>query len=144
MNRSPDGPMDRSRALARAKRAALAWGVFLLTLTSWPEPPRVPVVSAIPNFDKVVHLILYAVEAFFIYRAISWPGKPGFSWARAAAIVGAMAVWAVADETHQAWIPGRSMEAGDVGADVVGAAAGALIASGIAGRDRLRLSSRGA
>jgi VanZ family protein len=62
---------------------------------------------------------------------------------RVATIVGAMAVWAVADETHQAWIPGRSMESGDVGADVFGAVAGAVMASAVSGRDRLRLSSRG-
>jgi VanZ family protein len=49
-------------------------------------------------------------------------------------IVGAMAVWGVADETHQAWIPGRSMEAGDVGADIAGACAGALAASWLSGR----------
>lgn len=113
-------------------------------LTSWPKPPRVPIVSGIPHVDKVVHFLLYAVEAFLIYQAIRWPGRARFSLARVLAVVGAMAVWAVADETHQAWIPGRSMEGADVAADVAGACAGALIASaGSAGRDS-RLSSRGA
>jgi VanZ family protein len=40
-----------------------------------------------------------------------------------------MAVWSVADEVHQYWIPGRSMEGGDVAADVAGAVAGAVAAS---------------
>ncbi|HYT31303.1 MAG TPA: VanZ family protein [Thermoanaerobaculia bacterium] len=121
--------MDRSRALARARRAALIWAVFLLTLTSWPKPPTVPIVSAIPNFDKVIHFVLYGVEAFLLYQAVLWPGRPRFSLGRVLALVGAMAVWAMADETHQAWIPGRSMEAGDVAADVTGAVVGAMVAS---------------
>jgi VanZ family protein len=90
-----------------------------------------------------VHFVLYGVEAFLIYRAVSWPGRSRFSLGRVLALVGAMAVWAVADETHQAWIPGRSMEAGDVGADVTGAVCGAMLASGISGRRVFKLSSRG-
>jgi VanZ family protein len=89
----------------------------------------VPVVSGIPNFDKAVHFTLYAVEAWLLYRSVKWPGRSRFSVARALAIVGAMAVWGVADEAHQTWIPRRAMEAGDVLADVAGAAAGALAAS---------------
>ena len=115
--------------LRRYRIGALAWGVFLFTLTSWPSPPRVPLVSGIPNFDKLVHFALYAVEAWFLYRSVRWPGQPRFSLARALAIVGVMAVWGVADETHQAWIPGRAMEGDDVAADAAGAAAGAVAAS---------------
>jgi VanZ family protein len=110
---------------------AVAWGVFLFTLTSWPSPPRLPFVAGIPNSDKLVHFTLYAVEACLIYRSVKWAGRPRFSLARALAIVGAMAVWGIADETHQKWIPGRSMEGGDVAADVAGAAAGAVGASGM-------------
>jgi len=124
--------------LRRARRAALGWGVFLVTLTSWPKPPTVPIVSAIPNFDKVVHFVLYGVEAFLVYRAVSWPGRSRFSLGRVLALVGAMAVWAVADETHQAWIPGRSMEAGDVGADVTGAVCGAVVASVVSAKKGFR------
>ena len=112
-----------------ARRGAVIWALFLFALTSWPRPPRVPIVSEIPNFDKLVHFSLYGVEAFLIYFAVPWPGRAGFSGARVLAVLGAMAVWGVADETHQAWIPGRSMEGGDVVADVVGAAAGAGLAS---------------
>ena len=126
---SENGPPVR-----RSPIGAIAWGVFLFTLTSWPSPPRVPVISGIPNFDKLVHFALYAVEAWLLYRCVRWPGERRFSLARALAIVGAMAVWGVADETHQKWIPGRSMEGGDVAADVAGAAAGAVAASTLSTR----------
>ncbi len=113
---------------------ATAWGAFLFALTSWPEPPRVPVVSELPDFGKLVHFSLYAVEAFFLYRSVNWPGRARFSLARVLAITGAMAVWGVADEVHQTWIPGRSTESEDVAADVAGGAAGALVASLASGR----------
>ena len=90
--------------------------------------------SSIPNFDKLVHFTLYGVEAFLLYASVAWPGKDRFSLLRAIAILGAMAVWAIADETHQAWIPGREMDGWDVVADCVGAAAGAVTASVGSGR----------
>ena len=127
-----------ARRRAWAKRGAIIWGLFLFTLTSWPSPPSVPIVSAIPNFDKLVHFTLYGVQAFLIYSAVRWPGRPVFSFARVLAIVGLMAVWGVADETHQFWIPGRSMEAGDVAGDVIGATAGACVASVMSGRRRAK------
>jgi VanZ family protein len=88
-------------------------------------------VAGIPNSDKVGHFTLYAVEAWLLYWSVRWPGKQRFSFGRALAIAGAMTVWGVADEAHQNWIPGRSMEGGDVAADVAGAAAGAVAASGM-------------
>jgi len=109
--------------------AAFFWGLFMIVLTSWPRPPRIPVLSAIPNADKAIHFVLYGVEAYLLYRASRWPGRAGRSFRRVLAIVGVMAIWGVADEVHQYWIPGRSMEAGDVAADVTGATVGALAAS---------------
>jgi VanZ family protein len=100
----------------------------------------VPLLSGIPNFDKLVHFTLYAVQAWLLYRSVWWAGQARFSLARALAIVGVMAVWGVADETHQTWIPGRSMEGDDVLADVAGAAAGALAASVASGRGDKRIS----
>jgi len=114
---------------------ALAWAAFLFTLTCWPSPPRVPIVSGIPNFDKLVHFTLYAVQAWLVYRSVRWPGLSRFSLARVLAITGVMAVWGVVDETHQTWIPERSMEGDDVAADVAGAAAGAVTSS-VASRKR--------
>jgi VanZ family protein len=109
-----------------ARLLAVAWGVFLMTLTSWPSPPDVPVVSHIPNFDKLVHWILYGVEGFLICRAIAWPPASRSAWLRALAVAGALAVWATLDELHQFWIPGRSMEGLDALADTTGAFVGSL------------------
>jgi VanZ family protein len=122
--------------LPLARRWALVWGIFLLTLTSWPSPPSVPVLSAIPSFDKMVHLFLYGVEGFLLYLAIRWPGRPAFSLLRALVIAGTLAAFGTADETHQAFIPGRSMEGMDAVTDTAGATLGALAASWMSGRRR--------
>jgi len=136
LSQSPSLPVPQSASsrFGNSRIQALAWAAFLFTLTSWPSPPRVPLVSGIPNFDKLVHFTLYAVQAWLLYRAVPWPGLSRFSLARVLTIVGVMAVWGVADETHQTWIPGRAMEGDDVAADVVGVAAGAVAASMVSGR----------
>ncbi len=115
----------------RARFAAIGWGIFLLTLTSWPSPPEVPVVSAIPNFDKFVHAFLYGVEGFLLYRSVAWPPASRSIWLRALAIGGALAIFATLDEIHQYWIPGRSMEALDALADTFGGFVGALSAAAL-------------
>ncbi len=128
----------------RARLLALAWALFLFALTSWPSPPDVPVISSIPSFDKLVHATLYGVEGFLLYFSVAWPGPRRFSWLRALVIGAALAVWGTADELHQAWIPGRSMEAGDALTDAIAGFGGALIASVVAAReDRERLGGVG-
>jgi VanZ family protein len=87
----------------------------------------VPVISGIPSIDKVVHSLLYGVFALLVFRAVRWPGSPGFTVTRALAVVGALAVFGTADETHQAFIPGRSMEGMDAVMDTAGAALGAVV-----------------
>ena len=79
--------------------------------------------------DKLTHFVLYAVEAFLLYRAVSWPGRTGFAASRVLTVVGILAVWGALDEAHQEWIPGRMMDSGDLAADVAGAAVGAAFSA---------------
>ena len=111
--------------LRRARFLALAWGCFLLAVTSWPNPPGIRT-EGFP-LDKLIHFLLFGVEAFLLDRAIDWKGRSGFAWSRVLAIVGTMALWGALDEAHQAWIPGRTMDSADLAADVAGAVAGAFL-----------------
>lgn len=120
--------------LARARRAAFFWGLFLLALTSWPSPPHVDGISTIPQIDLRIHSFLYAVEGLLLYRAIRWPGVARFSLMRVLTVAGALAVLGTADEVHQSWIPGRSMEGSDLVSDILGGAVGAAVASAVSGR----------
>ncbi len=88
----------------------------------------------------LTHFLLYAVEAFFLYRAVAWPGRRGFSSGRVLVILGTLAVWGTVDEIHQVWIPGRGMEASDLAADLAGAGVGALVASLVSLRGRRGIS----
>jgi VanZ family protein len=126
-----------------ARRAAVIWGLFLLALTSWPSPPEIPVVSAIPDFDKLVHGLLYGVEGFFFYFAVAWPPALRPSWLRALPIAGALALWGTLDEIHQAWIPGRSMEGADALTDSVAGLLGALAAAAVARRSKAGRNAAG-
>src|SRR4051794_28594201 len=101
----------------RARILAVAWAVLMLALTSWPTPPEVPVVSSIPNFDKVVHALLYGILGFLASFAVAWPAGERRPILRALFIAGAVALWGTLDEIHQAWIPGRSMELADAVTD---------------------------
>jgi len=139
---------SRARALAvaslgvpAARRWALAWGAFLLVLTSWPSPPSVPVLSDIPSFDKYVHGILYGVEAFLLYQAVRWPGRRGFSGARILAVAGFLAVFGTVDETHQAFIPGRSMDPMDAATDAAGALVGSVVGAWVSEKLRAEPTS---
>jgi VanZ family protein len=113
--------------LRRARIAAALWGGFLFLLTSWPNPPAIGA-GGFP-LDKLTHFALYAVEAFLLYRAVAWPGRPGFALSRVFTVVAILAVWGAIDEAHQEWIPGRGMESGDLGADVAGATVGAAFSA---------------
>jgi len=125
--------------LRPARRAALIWALFLLALTSWPRPPSVPILSDIPSFDKVIHGLLYGVQGWLLYRAIRWPGGPGSGLGRVLCVVGALAAFGTLDETHQAFIPGRSMEGRDALMDTAGAALGAWAAAEAARRRKGRM-----
>lgn len=118
----------------RARIGAALWGGFLFLLTSWPNPPSVPA-GGIP-LDKVTHLLLYAVEAFLLYCAIAWKGRPGFAWSRILILIGTMAAWGALDEAHQEWVPGRMMDSADFFADVAGATVGAFLAAAMAREGR--------
>lgn len=123
--------------IRRARVLAVAWALFLFTLTSWPSPPEVPVVSAIPNFDKVVHAILYGTQGFLLYLSIRWKGAEGFLWRRALIVGAIMMVWGSLDEIHQLWIPGRSCELGDAVTDTIAGFLGAAAASRVSARRRV-------
>ena len=118
--------------MRRARIAAALWGGFLFLVTSWPNPPAVEA-GGFP-LDKLTHFLLYAVEAVLLCRAIRWKGRSGVAMSRLVAIVGTMAVWGMLDEAHQEWIPGRTMDTGDLVADIAGAAVGAVLGETIARR----------
>ena len=109
--------MSRRRWLA-----ALGWAAVIFAGTSIPGRSLPP---AFPYADKLVHLAIYGVLGFLVGRALRAGGAPPVRVVVAA--LGAMALFAAADEWHQQLVPGRSADAADWLADLVGATAGLAI-----------------
>jgi VanZ family protein len=98
--------------------AAALWAVLIEVLTSWPSPPTF---GAPAGADKGVHVVLYAVLAFLVARAVR-PGRP--STPVMLSVVLALAAWGAADEWHQRFSTDRSPSLADWLADVAGVVAG--------------------
>ncbi|MFK7988779.1 MAG: VanZ family protein [Sandaracinaceae bacterium] len=96
--------------------------------------------SAFPFGDKGVHALEYGVLGFLVAHAASrtWPHRGLMRTMPFAVFV--TVLFGLLDEIHQAFVPGRSSEVLDLVADSVGALGGALLAGGIRGARRLRLS----
>ena len=98
------------------------WTALLLTLTSIPNPDFG---IGFPGMDKLAHFGFYGVAGFLcaLWRRESGRGAMGAVVFAAVLVV----LLGAADEIHQQWIPGRSMEFRDWIADVSGGTAGALL-----------------
>lgn len=113
------------RAL-RSYLPAIAWGSLLYALSSRPTT-YVPLES---GTDKLVHFGAYALLGFLLARAHSalrWP-----AWAAVA--VGLL--YALSDEYHQSFVPGRAADPADWVADALGVGAAVALHSWLRRRGR--------
>lgn len=79
------------------------------------------------GFDKLVHVVEYAVLAMLFYRGLAY-GDPRARWSAAIIVVAVGALVAALDELYQSAVPGRDSSAADLVADMVGVLGGALAA----------------
>ncbi|MCK4648089.1 VanZ family protein [bacterium] len=87
---------------------------LIFTISSFPLPP--PKVE-IPFVDKFIHLIEYGILGFLFYRAlkVSRLAKQVFVLAIIFSIL-----YALSDEIHQYFVPGREFDLWDLAADSLG------------------------
>ena len=89
---------------SRYQLPVLLWMVFIFTLSS---VPRANVPNLFPYFHIAVHFTEYSVLAFLGARAVHHY-YPAWPFARISAVVLGIAVlFAVSDEWHQTFVPGR-------------------------------------
>jgi VanZ family protein len=130
------------------KKFALRWGPALLMMglifffSSIPMKPQ-PELDWLTLVKKGGHLLGYALLALAVNRATlradpaSWPASPPTSsevgserglrlkgWKRMAAVFGIVMLFALSDEFHQSFVPGRNPSLIDVGIDLLGAVLG--------------------
>jgi VanZ family protein len=80
-----------------------------------------------PYLDKTLHVAAYALLGFLVFRALSTgrlASNPTMSFIISTLFAG---LYGLSDEFHQSFVPGRSPEATDVLADLIGGFCGAGI-----------------
>jgi VanZ family protein len=108
---------------------AWLWGpVFvymaaIFFVSGMPEPPSPPGLS-----DKTGHFAAYGGLALTALRATSGGALAGVQPATVAAAWGIATLFGASDEFHQRFVPGRTADLADLGADALGAA----VAMGVA------------
>jgi len=108
----------------RPWRFALLYKALIFVISSFEV--QVPGVQHVPLRDKGIHFVEYAVLGWLcaVASARTWPSAS--AWRTAAFAVFVSVLWGLSDEIHQALVPGRSSELGDVIADLLGSIAGAV------------------
>ncbi len=95
------------------------WMALIFWLSSRPTLPSAPTYWLDVLFKKSGHMVMFGVLAFLWYRALrTWdiPSHRARSWALAFTVV-----YALTDEFHQRFVPGRTPRFTDVLIDTVGA-----------------------
>ena len=96
----------------------VAWAALIFVLSSFSRLPEGP-----PQItDKHAHVIVYAVLAALIVRALARGAWAGVTTRVAIVAAVAAVLYGFSDELHQAFVPGRSATLVDVLADAIGAA----------------------
>jgi VanZ family protein len=112
MTAVPSGP-----STLRAFAPAVLWAIAIFCASSIPSNamPR----SIILSQDKLIHMGVYAVLGFVLYRGI----RRGTTWMWDTAgwvTFGIGVLYGASDEFHQHFVPGRSMDIYDLLADAIG------------------------
>ena len=111
-SRCASNRLQRARAVWAFACAVFALALFILGGTSY-------AVGVVPSpWDKLVHSAAFAVLTLLLFRTLG---------ARTWTIAAALAICVgIADELHQAFLPGRNPDAMDLVADAAGAVLMAL------------------
>jgi VanZ family protein len=107
----------------RWKLPAILWGATILTLTSYPKL-EIPDIG-FNAIDKVAHLGVYFIFGFLIIRALAEGRAQTLRDYIKTSLFGIC--FALFDELHQLFIPGRCCEAWDAVADIIGIFLGLVI-----------------
>lgn len=100
--------------------ATLGWAALLFLLSSIPDL-TFPV-TVFSWDDKIQHTVAYAPLGFLLLRSIVWKNKITHRDWWLAVVIGAL--YAVSDEIHQHFVPGRTMDWTDALADTLGVTIG--------------------
>jgi VanZ family protein len=96
---------------------------FIFVASSIPDVPQLPGDVS----DKTVHFWVYAVLGILVCRGLAGGTFNGVTLLGGCAAILVSGLYAVSDEVHQLFVPGRSPDVFDVIADTLGASGGVAI-----------------
>jgi VanZ family protein len=103
---------------------AVVWALVIFVLSSIPGT-NFPSV-AVPQADKIVHTLTYAVLGALAFRGARSSALTRAPLATAAVAVVITTLYGISDELHQTFTPNRTPDWHDVVADAFGGSLGAL------------------
>ncbi|MEQ8788934.1 MAG: VanZ family protein [Pirellulaceae bacterium] len=114
--------MPPGRSIRLAVAGVLLAGYWLALFVA----THIPLRDALPGagFDKVLHAAAYAGLAFLLATVVGLLGR--LSWRGYLVILALVALYGAIDEAMQTAVPGRSADAMDWAADVIGGLIGLL------------------
>lgn len=103
--------------------AAVAWAIFIFAASSVTLTAAEP----IPEGDKIVHIVCYAILAYLILRGWCVDKNRLPNTKEVLIVLMVTILYGISDELHQAFVPGRHPSWYDVVADGVGGIIGTLV-----------------
>ncbi|HET6197545.1 MAG TPA: VanZ family protein, partial [Acetobacteraceae bacterium] len=94
---------------------------FIITASALASCHRLPRIALDGGLDKLGHFVLLGALAFF---AVGFFG--GARWLR---VVAVLSLCSALEEASQAWFPARTVDAGDLAANLLGIALGGWMAA---------------
>ena len=107
----------------------IALSIFISSSISHPPTSGI----SIPEFDKVLHIVVYTVFGYFSRRAFVQTKRDLFSQYAGIFAIIFCSFYGAFDEIHQSFVPPRETDPLDLTADVIGAIVGQFIQRKYAG-----------
>lgn len=112
--------MESRAELYHVHLPAVLWAVLMAIFLAMPGETALRIADRlpIPALDKLVHGALFFVWALLLWRSLSRVLTT--TWKTTVVVLVVSCLYGVVSEIGQGWVSGRSPEAADVGADLVG------------------------
>ena len=88
-------------------------------------------VFAYSNYDKIMHFILYTGFGIVLYLTMYFSGNPILRKYAVILVLLIGVLYAISDELHQSYVPGRSASKADIVADTAGLVLSVIITPGL-------------
>jgi VanZ family protein len=124
-----------NKRLVAAWLPAVAWAGLIFAFSAQANLTFVPDEGLDFVVRKLGHMAIFGVLALLLWRALAGTTTLRRAWARALALT---VLYAITDELHQAFVPGRNASVRDAGIDAAGALSAVAIVSFAGARRRRR------